>query len=426
MRRNETAATDLWRDHVLSNLGLTLLLLTAQLVPPLPLYFDLATSMALGTTLAAAVIILVCWLGEAFSLAMHPRPTFESVLGAVVAVAIVTALTLIHAIIADALLPIDLARSIGSLIPLAFLIAGGFKFGTTLLKCGDRTVDFAASASFVALCAIMVLEFSGLQPRLSAFPKSMFPFTEVSHFSLAFTPILLYFCARAKRSHSLWWVIGGFAVALSLQSLALLVGCLLAALICRRLLLVAVAAGLLLVAGLPLGIEYYASRLNFSGSVLNLSNLVYVQGWEMVPESFARTLGWGLGFNQLGIRGTNVPASVFIHAITGGDEANLTDGSFVFAKLASEFGVLGVLLSFVYLFAAARCVRALRTGGGRAAIVLSQCVVVAFGVDMFVRGAGYFVQSTFLFIGASTALLANGRARQIQTWTRSLLRNGVA
>ena len=146
----------------------------------------------------------------------------------------------------------------------------------------------------------------------------------------------------------------------------------------------------------------------------------------MVPESFARTLGWGLGFNQLGIRGTDVPASVFIHAITGGDEANLTDGSFVFAKLASEFGVLGVLLSFVYLFAAARCVGALRKGGGRAAIVLAQCVVVAYGVDMFVRGTGYFVQSTFLFLGASTALLANGRARQIQTWTRSLLRNGVA
>ena len=263
MRRNETATKDLWRDPVLSNIGLTLLLLTAQLVPPLPLYFDLATSMALGTTIAAALIILLCWLGEAFSLAMNPRPTFESLLGAVVAVVVVIALILIHAIIADALLPIDVGRSIGSLIPLTFLVAGGFKFGTALLKCGDRTVDFAASVSFAALCAVVVLEFSGLQPRLSALPKSMFPFTEVSHFSLAFTPMLLYFCVRTKRSYSLWWVIGGFAIALSLQSLALLVGCLLAALVCRRLLLVALAAGLLLVAGLPLGIEYYASRLDF-------------------------------------------------------------------------------------------------------------------------------------------------------------------
>jgi hypothetical protein len=425
MRRNQTATNGLWRNPVLPKLGLTLLILTAQFIPPLPLYFDVATSMALGTTLAAALIILLCWLSEAFSPAMNPRPTFESAVGSVVAVTIMIALILIHAIVADALLPIDVSRSIGSLIPLAFLVGGGFKFGTALLKCGDRTVDFAASASLSALCAVIVLEFSGFQPRLASFPKSMFPFTEISHFALAFTPILLYFCVRAKRSHSLWWVIGGFALALSLQSIALVIGCLLAALVCRRLLLVALAAGLLLIAGLPLGIEYYAIRLNFSGSVLNLSNLVYVQGWELVPESFARTLGWGLGFNQLGIRGTDVPAAVFIHAITNGDEANITDGSFVFSKLASEFGVLGVLLSFVYVFAAAHCVRALRKGGGRAAIVLAQCIVVAYGVDMFVRGTGYFVQSTFLFVAASAALLANGRARKLQVWTRSLLRNGV-
>jgi hypothetical protein len=204
-------------------------------------------------------------------------------------------------------------------------------------------------------------------------------------------------------------------MALLLQSLALIVGCLLTAVACRRIIPVVALAVMALLAGLPQGIEYFSSRLDFSGGVLNLSNLVYVQGWELVQESFGRSAGWGVGFQQLGLRGTDVAAAELIRAITGAEDENLTDGGFVFSKIASEFGVAGVLFSILYVVAAAQSIRALRVGGGRSAITVARCIVVAYGVDMFVRGTGYFVESTLLFVAASTTLMIN-RGLSVVRW----------
>ena len=122
-----------------------------------------------------------------------------------------------------------------------------------------------------------------------------------------------------------------------------------------------------------------------------------------------------LPFQQLGLRGTDVPAAELIRSITGTYDENLTDGGFVFSKIASEFGVAGVLLSIFYIVSAARSIRALRVGGSRSGVTLARCIVVAYGVDMFVRGTGYFVESTLLFVAAATTLMTN-RGPSVIRW----------
>jgi len=395
--------------RVLSASLLTLALLSAQLLPPLPQYLGADTSMVWGTCLAASAIAFIRLLNDVVPRPELPPRVLDTDVAAILVIVLVVGTVLLHAIVADWFQSLaNFARCWASLLPLVFLLAGGIVFGKALRGCTDRSVDFAVRVSFGVLSIAMMLQLIGLQPRPEKFSKSIFPFTETSHFALAFFPVLLYRCVRAGRRAQLWWLLGCLAVGLLLQSLSLLVGCLLAAVACRRFVPVTVLALLLLLVGLPLGLDYYRSRLDFSGSVVNLSNLVYVQGWEMVLESWTQTSGWGIGFQQLGFRQTQVAASELIRA-SFGEDYNVTDASFVFSKFVSEFGGLGLVVMFVYVVGAARCMRALRAGGESAAITLARCIVVAYSIDIFVRGTGYFTQSTLVFLAGVAALLSSDR-----------------
>jgi hypothetical protein len=234
--------------------------------------------------------------------------------------------------------------------------------------------------------------------------KSMFPFSETSHFALALGPVLLYRSVRAPSNAQFWWIMGAVATALFIKSASLLAACVLIAAACRRLLLLLVPVLLLVIVGLPLELEYFTSRLDFSGSVVNLSNLVYIEGWQLMFEALRNSHGWGIGFEQLGVRGTQVAVVDTIRAIAQGDDLNIMDGSFVFAKLTAEFGYVGMLLTTAYVATAARSMWILRRGGLGPTMTFAHCIVVAYGVDMFVRGPGYFVQSTLMFIAGATIL----------------------
>jgi hypothetical protein len=167
----------------------------------------------------------------------------------------------------------------------------------------------------------------------------------------------------------------------------------------------------------PLEFDYFISRLDLTSNSNNISSLVYVQGWQLLWESCVQTFGWGVGFEQLGGHGTNATAADTILALlsdSGLDALNLTDGSFVFAKLTGEMGIFGFLLSVGFVIAAFRSIRALRRANvgeqERSIIVFARCVLTSFIIDMFVRGTGYFVGSTLLAITAAS-ILASGRHR---------------
>lgn len=387
---------------------LCLLLVTEQLVPSVPFYAGIAPSMALGMVIAAAVCIVVlsiCW-------AIESRAIGSGVLDAnangLMLIGTVLIVVILHGVVADQMVGLDLGRFIASLIPLVLLLAGGIALATAIRNASQAHVSHAIWVSFWVLCAVLVFKATGLQPAAGRWAKSTFPFTETSHFALAFAPVYLFLCSTARSGRRNLWLLFGFALALALKSATLLAVVFIAAAICRRFLVVLASAALIAAVGLTGQLKYFASRAALSDDSSNISALVYLEGWEMLDDSLVRSHGWGVGFEQLGLEGSNVAAAEAIRQHTQGMDLNLKDGSFVLSKLGSEFGVVGLLLVVGYAWLALRCSLALRSGGGSLNEQFARSVVLAYWVDMFVRGTGYFSQSTLLFVGACLALAPAG------------------
>lgn len=392
-----------------STLGvLCLMLLVAQLLPPLPAYFGLVPSMALGTMLAASVCILLIAVRWAVSARRFRAGLLDIKAGGFLLIAATLMAVMLHGIIADQFSGVDLARFSAALIPLVLTLGGALALAAAIRSASAEQILAASWVSFTVLCAIILLKVAGLQPRGSALPKSTFPFTETSHFALAFGPILLYRCTTAAKRRRDLWLAFAVALAIVVKSGTLLAIALMAAVIGRRVLLALLGVAIVSAVGLSVELKYFTSRVDLSDKSSNLSALVYLEGWEMLQDSLERSSGWGVGFEQLGLSGTNVTAAESIRRVTGGEDFNLTDGSFVLSKLGSEFGVAGLLLVLGYCLLALRSLRLLRAGTGSANENLARCIVVGYAVDMFVRGTGYFTQSTMLFLAAALVLTPRG------------------
>jgi hypothetical protein len=133
----------------------------------------------------------------------------------------------------------------------------------------------------------------------------------------------------------------------------------------------------------------------------------------MIGESFERSHGWGLGFQQLGVLGTDVDAGQLIYSLMG-DYLNLFDGAFNASKLLSEFGVIGIALLMALCAKIVKSVRALRANAHQAApaaglITFAHCCLAALPIELFIRGAGYFTAGTLLMIGALHVLAVRRR-----------------
>ncbi len=379
-------------------------------MPPFFLYIGIGSSLAAGTAVAIAVILVVFYATSAGS-------TWNTVSGGrvfhygpLLFAAFCFLVVIPHAAVSAHFQSIDIARLLKTTPLLFLLIAGAAALGRLLLEAPNPEFKTTLSLSFGLLGTSLLLKLFGLEPLSNIYGKPMFPFTEISHFVLAFVPIFLYRVVTCTRGATAGWLAFGFGVAFGLQSMTLLIACILAAIVCRRILAVSL-AGLLLVVGIvPLKLDYFISRLDLTSSSDNISSLVYVQGWQLLWESWTRTFGWGVGFEQLGGHGTHVTAADALALLLEGsglEALNLSDGSFVFAKLTGEMGIFGLLLSAVFVIATVRSIRTLRglRTAERPVITFARCVLVGFCIDMFVRGTGYFVGSTLLAISAFSILI---------------------
>jgi hypothetical protein len=276
------------------------------------------------------------------------------------------------------------------------------------LSAAPRTLDRIVTRCFALMVLVALLAALGVTVPLpdgqANYAKPLFPFTEPSHFALLFTPLLLYMCVVASGLRRLGLLLLGALVALILQNLTLIVGLVVVTSVClsRRMLPLLLIAGLAI---LQMDLSYYADRLDFSGDVQNLSNLVYVQGWQLMDESLSQSNGWGLGFQQLGVQGSNTPASQIINTLLGGDYANILDGGFTMSKVISEFGIFGLGLIGIYLVAAWSAWRSLRLalqrpGALHGLDVFACSVIVGYIVELLVRGTGYFTGTTILLCAA--------------------------
>jgi len=271
-------------------------------------------------------------------------------------------------------------------------------------------------ALLLVSCLFSIL---GLQPPTqSTGAKPCFPFTEPSFLAFCGVPVIIYVCVRSSVVGRVIWLALFLICTALLANLTMLAACLIAAVASLRLPMIFVMAGVSFLASRYVDITYYQERLDLSLSSNNLSTLVYVQGWQLIVESLRNTWGWGLGFQQLGLIYTNVPASYQIVLLLGRD-SNLQDGGFVLAKGLSEIGVLVLPVVGYISYSAGRALlrlRAIAFGKVNAASahVLASVSVLGYIIELYARGAGYFSGTTVLML-ASFAYLRFERRQKKQT-----------
>jgi hypothetical protein len=136
--------------------------------------------------------------------------------------------------------------------------------------------------------------------------------------------------------------------------------------------------------------NYLAPRLTLSND--NLSSLAYLNGLQSAQASLMEPPFLGVGFQMMGYRVHETNARSLLSLL---DQESLTarDGSFVAAKLITEFGVSGIITLFLYLVIVSKgflsVIREIRAGR----ISQSHCIYVASFtaviLQLFIRGSGY-------------------------------------
>lgn len=129
----------------------------------------------------------------------------------------------------------------------------------------------------------------------------------------------------------------------------------------------------------------------------NLSSMVYVQGWQDAWHNLIRTRGLGLGFNMMGCQPLPVGSMRMQIQKLFNLQLNVTDGSFLFSKVISELGVLGIvgfvgLLWWMMKFQAK--INTVKRGNPMdqsiAIAHIQMLFMLMFFIDAFLRSVGYF------------------------------------
>ncbi|CEP36895.1 Putative uncharacterized protein [Halomonas sp. R57-5] len=259
--------------------------------------------------------------------------------------------------------------------------------------------------------------------------KSVFPFSEESHYALALCMMILpYVLISNSFKVVVIFLLNVLFLALLFPNLTLLVvfclSCLMYVLRMKPVYLF-FCAGFLIIIGLVFFIflldyfPYFQSRLTFENSD-NLTTLVFLQGWIMAYTNLVETYGLGIGFQMLGTEATYFPdVSERIYYLTG-KYFNIYDGGFLLAKIVAEFGILGLLLVLFYLFSLLkisfyinRYFRSAKENAPHEAQLKKKILVygffIAFSIEFFLRGYGYFSPGVFLVIAAIYVSFLNKR-----------------
>lgn len=391
------ASAPLRRTRRARSLGLALALASTVALPPFMMYIGLASSMAVG-------VMVVCLSALAFALWRDPGVSiWPSRRGS--AIAWIYGCICAHAGVVLLTGRMDVLRFGLSLGLLLVFLLGTVALSRQLFSTSDAAMHGAATKTLVLLGLSGAMGLAGVAPRFGIeFGKPVFPFTEPSHFALSALPFFLYYGVTGRGLARQLALLAGVVASFALQNLTMLSAAALAVLICARPLTLALLSVPVVLALPMLDLQYFAARLDFSPESDNLSALVFAQGWQLIDESLRNSHFWGLGFQQLGVFGSQVEFAVVINALIG-EDSNLSDGGFNFSKLVSEFGLFGLLATGLHLTFAGRFAMRLRRLAHRPidmprSTIFACAVVVSFTVDLFIRGNGYFTASSLMYVAA--------------------------
>lgn len=367
-------------------------------VPALVFYAGLAGSFAAGTVIVALALLLLPFAPAAATSASPMRRASVRLTPWVVCI------IALHFAVAAQRAPVSAGRALASLGLLALVLVASGALADRMLAIDDKRFEQGMLRAFGWMCVLALLSSIGFSPPTlaDAWRKPVFPFSEPSTFALAFIPALMFVAVATRSGLRIALVLAGLVCSALVQNLTLACGVLLVAAVALPLPALLLVAPPTLFAVTQLDLSYFVERLDFSGESTNLSNLVFVQGWQMIEESLVRSRGFGLGFQQLGVNGTDVLAAQVIRLLLDGEDMNLLDGGFFFAKMGSDFGALGVVLAIGHVLLAVRSGWRLRRAARgqlpmRPAMILAHAVVLTFVIEMFVRSVGYFSGTAMLF-----------------------------
>jgi hypothetical protein len=276
-------------------------------------------------------------------------------------------------------------------------------------KMGNDVLSKAVLASFKTLILVAILNLIFPIYFLNYnHPPAMLPFMEPSQFAHFFGAIAIMTFV-VQKTLALRLLIGTvvLGIALAIPSVTLMAYALLIFILSMKFRLANILFSLIFMSlsiYAVLTTPYFFDRLMISSSSDNLSALVYVQGISDVVYSLESTNYIGLGFQLLG---TQPPSEVSdaIEAIAGG-QLNREDGGFLAAKILSELGILGAIFIIYYLKIGLEAfifvTKQISVSNFRPDLkpLLVAAIILAFSVELFLRGSGYFSPGVFLFIFA--------------------------
>ncbi len=167
-----------------------------------------------------------------------------------------------------------------------------------------------------------------------------------------------------------------------------------------------------------LNISYFESRLgtgNFeSDDVFNWTRMVYLQGWELMKVNLLSTNFLGLGYQMMGSAQTATgDISKAIFEFSGQFGKNIADGSFIMSKLVSEFGIIGIFITFIYIkfifnFFLNFNKKYLKVITEKDLIkkellqkdIFCNVIILSFSINFVFRGINYFTPQSILLVAA--------------------------
>lgn len=334
-------------------------------------------------------------------------------------IALVLTVSLFSHTILFILFDFDVKKLLAAILMFVMIVAAGC-FLSVIRKHDDEGVVWICKLLMIVALLIgfgsLVIDFQYL--NYEKYSKSIFPFSEPSHYALAVSSVVLA---------------AGFFVNDSLKAVLLILIIVLGALIQSMVLLSLSIVMMVVYYGLPLKLKsililaalllvgimiinftndtnysYFMNRIWLDEANSNLTALVYMQGWEEVLNSLVRTNGIGVGLRNME---NTVPGyyGELIYSIAG-EYRNRAEGSFLASKIITEFGIVGVFLLLVYCALLLKSLNffsrlnkyrhykdsSVRAMAAPASLIYAHSVIVVFAIEVFARGVGYFSVGVFL------------------------------
>ncbi|MBW6511781.1 MAG: hypothetical protein K0A93_06640 [Desulfuromonadaceae bacterium] len=292
-------------------------------------------------------------------------------------------------------------------------------------KIEKMTFNVLSKSLFIVLIFLFSLGWLSILLPIKIGPyafvsKSVFPFSEESHYALSVGLLGVGYVATGERSSSFFVILNLIFFSIIFPSLTMLLFSVLSIILLSlrmNILKIILLIMILSLLAMPitskffLDSDYFTSRLSFS-ETRNLTTLVFLQGWSLAYQNFIKTNGFGLGFQMLGFPGTQLtPFTEIIEKIDVGSETNLSDGGFLASKIIAEFGIVGILILLMYMKFIIKFIienyfywKDLKNNRycyglnkSKKTLLLS-AILFGFIVEFFFRGYGYFSPGLFLVL----------------------------